>query len=48
MHKGIDFGAGWGSPIVAAADGQVVRAGWAGGYGRQVRIAHAGGLATSY
>lgn len=48
MHNGLDFGAGWGAPIVAAADGQVVRAGWAGGYGRQVRIAHEGGLITSY
>ena len=48
MHNGIDYGAGWGAPIVAAADGQVVRAGWAGGYGRQVRIAHEGGLTTSY
>ena len=48
FHAGIDFGASWGSPIVAAADGQVIGAGWAGGYGRQVRIAHAGGLMTSY
>ena len=48
MHKGIDFGAAWGTPIQAAADGQVIRAGWAGGYGRQVRIAHGDGLATSY
>jgi murein DD-endopeptidase MepM/ murein hydrolase activator NlpD len=48
MHNGIDYGAGWGAPIIAAADGQVVRSGWAGGYGRQVRIAHAGGLVTSY
>lgn len=48
MHRGIDFGAGWGAPIVSAADGQVVRAGWAGGYGRQVRIAHGDGLQTSY
>ena len=48
MHKGIDFGAHYGQPIVAAADGQVVRAGWAGGYGRQVRLAHAGSMATSY
>jgi murein DD-endopeptidase MepM/ murein hydrolase activator NlpD len=48
MHRGVDFGARWGSPIVAAADGQVTMAGWAGGYGRQVRIAHPGGIATSY
>jgi murein DD-endopeptidase MepM/ murein hydrolase activator NlpD len=48
FHAGIDFGAPWGSPIVAAADGQVVGAGWAGGYGRQVRIAHDGGIMTSY
>src|SRR5205823_1617559 len=48
MHKGIDFGAAWGSPIVAAADGQVTGAGWAGGYGRQVSIAHGNGWATSY
>ena len=48
MHKGLDFGAGWGTPIHAAADGQVTKAGWAGGYGRQVRIAHGGGMATSY
>ena len=48
MHKGVDYGAARGSPIVAVADGQVVRAGWAGGYGRQVRLAHGGGLVTSY
>jgi murein DD-endopeptidase MepM/ murein hydrolase activator NlpD len=48
FHAGIDFGAPWGSPIVAAADGQVVGAGYAGGYGRQVRIVHSGGLMTSY
>jgi murein DD-endopeptidase MepM/ murein hydrolase activator NlpD len=48
MHRGIDFGAHYGSPIVAAADGQVTRAGWAGGYGQQVRVAHAAGMGTSY
>ena len=48
MHKGVDFGARWGAPIVAAADGQVIRAGWAGGYGQQVRLAHGGGIVTSY
>jgi murein DD-endopeptidase MepM/ murein hydrolase activator NlpD len=48
MHRGMDFGARWGTPIYAAADGQVTRAGWAGGYGRQVRLAHGDGMATSY
>lgn len=48
FHAGIDIGAGWGSPIVAAADGQVVGAGWSGGYGRQVRIAHGGGTMSTY
>jgi murein DD-endopeptidase MepM/ murein hydrolase activator NlpD len=48
MHRGLDFRASYGSPIVAVADGVVARAGWAGGYGNQVRLNHAGGLATSY
>jgi murein DD-endopeptidase MepM/ murein hydrolase activator NlpD len=48
FHAGLDIGASWGSPIVAAGDGQVVAAGWAGGYGREVKIAHGGGLVSIY
>jgi murein DD-endopeptidase MepM/ murein hydrolase activator NlpD len=48
MHKGMDFSAGYGTPILAATDGRVSAAGWAGGYGKQVRINHPGGLMTSY
>ena len=48
MHKGMDFRAGYGTPILAATDGRVTAAGWRGGYGNQVRIAHSGGIATSY
>ena len=48
MHSGIDFGASYGSPIAAAADGEVVGAGWAGGYGRQVQVRHEGGVVTTY
>jgi murein DD-endopeptidase MepM/ murein hydrolase activator NlpD len=48
MHKGMDFRAGYGTPILAATDGRVTAAGWAGGYGKQVRISHPGGLMTSY
>jgi murein DD-endopeptidase MepM/ murein hydrolase activator NlpD len=48
MHKGMDFRAGYGTPILSAASGRVVRAGWAGGYGQQVRVEHGGCYATSY
>jgi len=48
FHAGLDIGAAWGSPIVAAGDGQVVAAGWAGGYGREVQIAHGSGLTSLY
>ena len=48
MHAGLDLAASYGSPIVAAADGRVVSAGWSGGYGNLVRIAHLGGIQTMY
>jgi murein DD-endopeptidase MepM/ murein hydrolase activator NlpD len=48
MHAGMDLAAAYGSPIVAAADGRVISAGWHGGYGRLVAIAHAGGVETMY
>jgi murein DD-endopeptidase MepM/ murein hydrolase activator NlpD len=48
FHAGVDLGASAGTPIVAAADGRVVAAGWHGGYGRQVAIAHANGIETTY
>jgi murein DD-endopeptidase MepM/ murein hydrolase activator NlpD len=48
FHAGLDLAAPMGSPIVAAADGRVVSAGWHGGYGRLVAIAHVGGIETMY
>jgi murein DD-endopeptidase MepM/ murein hydrolase activator NlpD len=48
FHAGVDLKATYGTPIVAAADGRVVDAGWHGGYGQLVSIAHAGGIETMY
>jgi len=48
FHAGVDIGAGWGSPIVAAGDGRVIGAGWGGGYGREIEIAHGSGVTSLY
>lgn len=48
MHNGVDFAAKTGTPLYATADGVVTQAGWAGGYGRQVKIQHEFGIETSY
>ncbi len=48
MHQGVDFAAPQGAPVLAAADGLVIQAGRAGGYGNLLRIRHAGGWATAY
>lgn len=49
MHRGIDIAGPVGTPIVAAADGEVVTAGWnSGGFGNLVRIRHADGTITLY
>jgi len=48
MHDGIDMAASLGTPIYATADGVVTFAGWAGGYGRVIKIRHALGFETRF
>ena len=48
MHKGVDFAAPTGTPIYAAGDGKIVKAGRFSSYGNYVRIKHRGDLDTAY
>jgi murein DD-endopeptidase MepM/ murein hydrolase activator NlpD len=48
LHAGIDIAVGIGTPVVAAAGGTVIIAGWLGGYGNLVVIDHGNGIATAY
>lgn len=48
MHKGIDFAAPPGTPILAAGDGTIEFVGWNRGYGRYVRLRHNGEYSTAY
>ena len=49
MHTGVDWAAPRGTPIIAAGNGTVEKAGWdRGGYGNQTIIKHANGYETSY
>ena len=49
QHTGIDIGnAGFGAPIIAAADGVVSMASYYGGYGNCVMINHGNGVSTLY
>ncbi|MFZ4665983.1 MAG: peptidoglycan DD-metalloendopeptidase family protein [Prochlorotrichaceae cyanobacterium] len=48
FHSGIDFAVDYGTPIAAVGAGQVIFAGWYGGYGNAVIIDHGDGLTTLY
>lgn len=48
FHAGTDFRGPVGMPVRATAPGEVIRAGWAGAYGRMVRVRHAFGIETTY
>tara|TARA_B100000959_G_scaffold258592_1_gene293592 strand:+ start:243 stop:1535 length:1293 start_codon:yes stop_codon:yes gene_type:complete len=48
MHKGTDFAAPMGTPIMASGDGRIKKAGWCGGGGNCVVIKHNSTYKTVY
>ena len=48
MHKGTDFAAPTGTPIMASGDGKIVRAKWCGGGGNCIKIKHNNTYSTIY
>jgi len=48
MHRGTDFAAPMGTPIMASGDGVIIKAGWCGGGGNCVKIKHNSTYQTVY
>lgn len=48
FHNGLDIGSPAGTPVLAADDGVVIHAGWAGSFGILVTIEHGNGYVTRY
>jgi murein DD-endopeptidase MepM/ murein hydrolase activator NlpD len=48
MHTGVDWATASGTPIYAAGNGVVEKAGWESGYGKFVLIRHNNGYETAY
>lgn len=48
MHQGIDIAAPVGTPVLAAASGTVIGAGWHDGYGYLIKLEHLDGSVTYY
>jgi murein DD-endopeptidase MepM/ murein hydrolase activator NlpD len=47
-HTGMDIDGEKGDIVIAPGDGVVIKAGWTGGYGNLIEIAHSNGLTTRY
>lgn len=47
-HRGVDYRAAYGTPVVSVSAGTVVAAGWAGGAGRRVVVRHVNGYESAY
>ena len=48
MHRGTDFAAAEGTPVMASGDGKVIRARWCGGGGNCIKIKHNSTYSTVY
>ena len=48
MHKGTDFAAKEGTPVMASGDGKIIRARWCGGGGYCIKIKHNSTYSTVY
>ncbi|MDC0530761.1 peptidoglycan DD-metalloendopeptidase family protein [Alphaproteobacteria bacterium] len=48
MHRGLDFAAPSGTPVFAAGDGVIEKAGWNGSYGKYIKIRHTSTYKTAY
>ena len=48
MHEGLDFAAPSGTPVLSAAEGEVLRTGTSSSYGRYVEVRHDNGVTSFY
>jgi murein DD-endopeptidase MepM/ murein hydrolase activator NlpD len=48
FHEGLDISTSRSEPVLATADGTVLRSGWAGEYGKAIEIAHGERYTTLY
>jgi murein DD-endopeptidase MepM/ murein hydrolase activator NlpD len=47
-HAGIDFAAELGTPVRSVGDGVVIKAAWAGGFGKLIEVRHRDGIVSRY
>jgi murein DD-endopeptidase MepM/ murein hydrolase activator NlpD len=47
-HRGVDYAAPTGTPVIAAGDGRIIQRGNNGGFGNSVTIQHGGNITTLY
>ena len=48
LHKGVDWSAPRGTPIMASGNGRIIQRKWSSGYGKFIQIQHTNGYATGY